>query len=134
MPRRPSLPGWRPERPGHRRAAAPAEASLADHLKQGPFTHRGAGRQWQVMVGMHHFYIVRVVPDDRAIRPFRFRVGEDAGQIHSVEIGGDFVANELITKQTDGRCYVTSAECAEHGANSAIYTLGHGTLVTGWGD
>jgi|TARA_R110002126_G_scaffold225414_1_gene370305 6-pyruvoyltetrahydropterin/6-carboxytetrahydropterin synthase len=43
-------------------------------------------------------------------------------------------ANELITKQTDGRCYVTSAECAEHGANSAIYTLGHGTLVTGWGD
>ena len=30
-------------------------------------------------------------------------------------------ADELIRKQTDGRCFVDSVECMEHGANSAIY-------------
>lgn len=29
-------------------------------------------------------------------------------------------ADELIKKLTDGRCWVESVECAEHGANSAI--------------
>ena len=31
-------------------------------------------------------------------------------------------ADNLITVKTDGRCWVESVECAEHGANSAIYT------------
>ena len=31
-------------------------------------------------------------------------------------------ADELIRKETNNRCYVVSVECAEHGANSAIYT------------
>ena len=31
-------------------------------------------------------------------------------------------ANNLITVKTDGRCWVESVECAEHGANSAIYS------------
>ena len=31
-------------------------------------------------------------------------------------------ADELIKKQTNGRCFVESVECMEHGANSAIYT------------
>ena len=31
-------------------------------------------------------------------------------------------ADDLIRKQTDGRCFVESVECMEHGANSAIYT------------
>ena len=31
-------------------------------------------------------------------------------------------ANELIREKTDNRCWVESVECAEHGANSAIYT------------
>ena len=30
-------------------------------------------------------------------------------------------ANELVKEMTDNRCYVVSCECAEHGANSAIY-------------
>ena len=30
-------------------------------------------------------------------------------------------ANKLIREQTDNRCYVVRVECAEHGANSAIY-------------
>lgn len=30
-------------------------------------------------------------------------------------------ANELVKQMTDKRCWVVSAECAEHGANSAIY-------------
>jgi len=30
-------------------------------------------------------------------------------------------ADNLITVETDGRCWVESVECAEHGANSAIY-------------
>ena len=31
-------------------------------------------------------------------------------------------ANELVREMTDGRCWCESAECMEHGANSAIYT------------
>ena len=31
-------------------------------------------------------------------------------------------ADNLITVKTDGRCWVESVECAEHGANSAIYS------------
>ena len=30
-------------------------------------------------------------------------------------------ADKLIREQTDNRCWVHSVECAEHGANSAIY-------------
>tara|TARA_B100000902_G_C27093173_1_gene804901 strand:+ start:444 stop:731 length:288 start_codon:yes stop_codon:yes gene_type:complete len=30
-------------------------------------------------------------------------------------------ADKLIKEQTDGRCFVDSVECMEHGANSAIY-------------
>jgi 6-pyruvoyltetrahydropterin/6-carboxytetrahydropterin synthase len=31
-------------------------------------------------------------------------------------------ADELIKEKTAGRCWCESVECAEHGANSAIYT------------
>ena len=31
-------------------------------------------------------------------------------------------ADQLVREQTDGRCWCESAECSEHGANSAIYT------------
>ena len=31
-------------------------------------------------------------------------------------------ADKLIREQTNNRCYVVKVECAEHGANSAIYT------------
>lgn len=31
-------------------------------------------------------------------------------------------ADELIRENSSGRCWVHSVECAEHGANSAIYT------------
>ena len=30
-------------------------------------------------------------------------------------------ADQLVKKMTNNRCWVVSAECAEHGANSAIY-------------
>lgn len=30
-------------------------------------------------------------------------------------------ADQLIREKTDNRCYVVKVECAEHGANSAIY-------------
>ncbi|RPG29019.1 MAG: hypothetical protein CBB72_016325 [Muricauda sp. TMED12] len=30
-------------------------------------------------------------------------------------------ADQLVRRMTDDRCYCLSAECAEHGANSAIY-------------
>jgi len=32
-------------------------------------------------------------------------------------------ADNLIKKQTQGRCWVHSVECSEHGANSAIYSI-----------
>jgi len=32
-------------------------------------------------------------------------------------------ADNLIREKTDNRCYVVSVECAEHGANSAIYSI-----------
>jgi 6-pyruvoyltetrahydropterin/6-carboxytetrahydropterin synthase len=31
-------------------------------------------------------------------------------------------ADELVRKATDNRCWCESAECSEHGSNSAIYT------------
>ena len=31
------------------------------------------------------------------------------------------IADKLIREKTDNRCYVVRVECAEHGANSAIY-------------
>jgi 6-pyruvoyltetrahydropterin/6-carboxytetrahydropterin synthase len=31
-------------------------------------------------------------------------------------------ADRLIREKTNNRCYVVSVECAEHGANSAIFT------------
>jgi 6-pyruvoyltetrahydropterin/6-carboxytetrahydropterin synthase len=30
-------------------------------------------------------------------------------------------ADQLIKEKTNGRCFVESVECMEHGANSAIY-------------
>ena len=30
-------------------------------------------------------------------------------------------ADKLVREQTDNRCYCVRVECAEHGANSAIY-------------
>ena len=30
-------------------------------------------------------------------------------------------ADDLVNEMTDGRCWVVSVECMEHGANSAIY-------------
>ena len=30
-------------------------------------------------------------------------------------------ADELVREMSDGRCWCVEAECAEHGANSAIY-------------
>ncbi len=36
-------------------------------------------------------------------------------------------AQDLISEDTNGRCWVVSVECAEHGANSAIY---EGSLKT----
>ncbi len=32
-------------------------------------------------------------------------------------------ADDLIKKQTQGRCFVYEVECSEHGANSAIYRI-----------
>ena len=31
-------------------------------------------------------------------------------------------ADKLVKDMTDNRCFVVSCECAEHGANSAIYS------------
>lgn len=33
-------------------------------------------------------------------------------------------ANQLVKEMTGGRCWVESVECAEHGANSAIFSWG----------
>ena len=32
-------------------------------------------------------------------------------------------ANELVKEKTNGRCWCVEVECAEHGANSAIYKV-----------
>jgi len=34
-------------------------------------------------------------------------------------------ADELVQRLSGGRCWCESAECSEHGANSAIYTPWH---------
>lgn len=35
-------------------------------------------------------------------------------------------ADELVREMTDGRCWCESAECSEHGSNSAIYVRENG--------
>ena len=60
-----------------------------------------------------------------------FKVLEDKGLAQLTIVDGVGVekfafhaykyANELVAMMTDGRCWVESVECAEHGANSAIY-------------
>ena len=48
------------------------------------------------------------------------RVFEGVGAEKFAEHAFNF-ANKLIGEATDNRCYCVRAECAEHGANSAIY-------------
>ena len=36
-------------------------------------------------------------------------------------VGAEKFADNLVRELTDNRCYCVKAECAEHGANSAIY-------------
>ena len=49
------------------------------------------------------------------------RVFDGVGSEKFAEHAFNF-ADELIKEKTNNRCYVVSVECAEHGANSAIYT------------
>jgi len=48
------------------------------------------------------------------------RVFEGVGAEKFAEHAFNF-ADKLIREATDNRCYCVRAECAEHGANSAIY-------------
>jgi len=60
-----------------------------------------------------------------------FRALEDKGLVDIVVLDGVGVekfaehafnfADKLVREQTNNRCYCVRAECAEHGANSAIY-------------
>lgn len=67
-----------------------------------------------------------------------FRVLEDKGLAELTILNGVGVekfaehaaifANELVKKESKGRCWVVSCECAEHGANSAIYEVPNAQL------
>ena len=74
----------------------------------------------------------KVVLDKRDPYLSTFKILEDQGlaDLNIVDgVGGEKFAehafrfaNALVDKMTDGRCWVESVECAEHGANSAIYS------------
>jgi 6-pyruvoyltetrahydropterin/6-carboxytetrahydropterin synthase len=75
----------------------------------------------------------KVVLDENDEKLHYFHVLEEAGLAQLTILDGvgaemfakhafDF-ANKLIKEQTDGRCWVHSVECSEHGANSAIYSI-----------
>ena len=73
----------------------------------------------------------KVVLDSKDWALDNFRALEDAGLAEIVIMDGvgaeKFAehaynkAQELVTEMSNGRCWVVSCECAEHGANSAIY-------------
>jgi 6-pyruvoyltetrahydropterin/6-carboxytetrahydropterin synthase len=48
------------------------------------------------------------------------RLFDGVGAEKFAEHAFDF-ANQLIREKTNNRCYCVRVECAEHGANSAIY-------------
>ena len=67
--------------------------------------------------------------DDQHIEKFKelekldlaeIRIFEGVGAEMFAKHAFDF-ADKLIREKTDGRCFVDSVECMEHGANSAIY-------------
>lgn len=74
----------------------------------------------------------KVVLDSNDWALDNFRALEDAGLAELNILDGVGVekfayhaykfAQQLVDEMTGGRCWVESVECAEHGANSAIYT------------
>ena len=75
----------------------------------------------------------KVVLDSNDWALDNFRALEDAGLAELNILDGVGVekfaehaakyANQLVQMMSDGRCWVVSCECAEHGANSAIYEV-----------
>jgi 6-pyruvoyltetrahydropterin/6-carboxytetrahydropterin synthase len=73
----------------------------------------------------------KVVLDSKDWALDNFRALEDAGLAELNILDGVGVekfaehaynkAQEIVNEMSDGRCWVVSCECAEHGANSAIY-------------
>ena len=63
---------------------------------------------------LHHFHVL----EDAGLCEISFFDG--VGVEKFAEHAFDF-ANQLVSEMTNGRCWVESVECAEHGANSAIY-------------
>ena len=73
----------------------------------------------------------KVVLDSKDWALDNFRALEDAGLAELNILVGVGVekfaehafnkAQEIVQEMSDGRCWVVSCECAEHGANSAIY-------------
>ena len=74
----------------------------------------------------------KVVLDENDDKLHYFHVLEEAGLAQLTILDGvgaeKFAehawqfADKLVKEMSDGRCWCESAECAEHGANSAIYT------------
>lgn len=73
----------------------------------------------------------KVVLDKKDPYMSTFKILENQGLAEITEVDGvgvemfakhayDF-ADKLVREMTDDRCHVVSVECAEHGANSAIY-------------
>jgi 6-pyruvoyltetrahydropterin/6-carboxytetrahydropterin synthase len=85
----------------------PLKAWLEDH-----FDHKTAIDQndpyMDKFMELHELGLAEVVVFDG--------VGAEMFAKHACEF-----ADELIRKATNGRCWCVSAECFEHGANSAIY-------------
>jgi 6-pyruvoyltetrahydropterin/6-carboxytetrahydropterin synthase len=75
----------------------------------------------------HKLVIDSVDPEMRTFRDLErkglaeVRVFDGVGAEKFAEHAWRF-ADELVREMSDGRCWCESAECAEHGANSAIYT------------
>jgi len=75
----------------------------------------------------------KVVLDENDPMMYHFETLQQAGVAELTVLNGVGVekfaehaynyANKLVKEMTDGRCWVVSVECAEHGANSAIYSI-----------
>jgi 6-pyruvoyltetrahydropterin/6-carboxytetrahydropterin synthase len=82
------------------------------------------------LVGRHFDHKLALDKNDPHLAKFRelealdlaeIRIFDGVGTEKFAEHAFNF-ADQLIREKTNNRCYVVSVECAEHGANSAIYT------------
>jgi hypothetical protein len=86
--------------------------------------HSRLGWKITLITNLHWIKTIHILAKFRELEALdlaEIRVFDGVGAEKFAEHAFNF-ADKLIREKTNNRCYVVSVECAEHGANSAIYT------------